>query len=113
MTAPSAKGPTSTSATSSYAVWRPSGRPGRCQNPRDAQIERLKAQNSALRDRVADRDKTIEELTAFKKLALSRLAAQHDEILHLRSPEPAPEPTPPAKLATVPRARPAVIGSCI
>jgi hypothetical protein len=81
-------------------------------DPRDAQIERLKAQNVELKDRVADRDKTIEELTEFKKLALSRLAAQHEEITHLRSPRPSPEPTPPAKLTTVPRARITVIGTC-
>ncbi|MER7694683.1 hypothetical protein [Streptomyces sp. NPDC097610] len=31
-------------------------------------------------------------------LALSRLAAQHGEIMHLRSPQQSPEPPPPAKL---------------
>ncbi|MFF3994393.1 hypothetical protein ACFYX8_13920 [Streptomyces cyaneofuscatus] len=76
-------------------------------DPRDAQIERLKARNAELKGRVADRDKTVEELTAFKKLALSRLAAQQAEIEHLRSPEP-----PPARLADIPRNRGDVIGSC-
>ncbi|MDQ0904217.1 hypothetical protein QFZ22_000202 [Streptomyces canus] len=65
-----------------------------------------------MKDRLADRDKSIEELTAFKKLALSRLAAQQGEIMHLRSPQPSPEPTPPAKLTTVPRARTTIIGTC-
>ncbi|MGC5004882.1 hypothetical protein [Streptomyces sp. NBC_00353] len=85
---------------------------GEAPDPRDAQIERLKAQNAELKDRVTDRDSTIEELTEFKKLVLSRLAAQHDEITHLRSPQPSPEPPSPAKLATVPRVRTTVIGTC-
>ncbi|OMI88451.1 hypothetical protein BSZ07_17385 [Streptomyces sp. M1013] len=62
---------------------------GEVPDPRDAQIERLKAHNAELKDRVAARDRTIEELTQFKKLALSRLAAQHDEITHLRTVRPA------------------------
>ncbi|MCX5276780.1 MULTISPECIES: hypothetical protein [Streptomyces] len=81
-------------------------------DPRDAQIERLKAQNAELKSRVASKDKIIEELTAFKKLALSRLAAQHDEIVHLRSPQLPAEPSPRAGLAAVPRARTNGIGSC-
>ncbi|MCX5087432.1 hypothetical protein OOK36_00450 [Streptomyces sp. NBC_00365] len=56
------KGPTGTSATRSYAFWRPSGRSGRCQTS-DTQIECLKAQNAELKDRVTDRDATIEETT--------------------------------------------------
>lgn len=85
---------------------------GEVPDPRDAQIERLKAQNAELKDRLVDRDETIEKLSAFKKLALSRLAAQHEEITHLRSPQSSPEPPPPAKLTTVPRARTTVIGTC-
>ncbi|MFE2746281.1 hypothetical protein ACFXKS_24045 [Streptomyces scopuliridis] len=64
------------------------------------------------KDRVADKDRTIEELAAFTKLALSRLAAQHDEIMHLRGPQPSPEPTPPTKPAPVPRAGTTVISTC-
>ncbi|MFG2369410.1 hypothetical protein ACGFY3_48945 [Streptomyces mirabilis] len=67
--------------------------------PKETQIERLKAQNSDLKDRVTDRDATIGELTEFKKLAPSWLAAQHDEIMRLHGPQSSPEP------ATVPRAR--------
>lgn len=44
---------------------------------------------------------------AFKKLPLSRLTTQHDEI----SPQSTPESPPPAKLATVPRTGTTVIGS--
>ncbi|MCX4418439.1 hypothetical protein [Streptomyces mirabilis] len=59
-------------------------------------MERLKAQNPDLKDRVTDRDATIEELTEFKEIALARLAAQHDEIMRLRSPQSFLEPAPPA-----------------
>ncbi|MFE9864911.1 hypothetical protein ACFYPZ_19615 [Streptomyces sp. NPDC005506] len=53
-------------------------------DPRAAQIERLKAQVVELKERVARRDAELAELAAFKPLALSRLAAQHDEITRLR-----------------------------
>ncbi|EHM28776.1 hypothetical protein SPW_2816 [Streptomyces sp. W007] len=71
---------------------------GTVPDPRDAQIERLKARNAELTDRIAAQDAAIEELIAFKKLALSRLAAQHEEIQHLRVPRP------PARLTAVARA---------
>jgi len=57
---------------------------GHVVDPRTAQIERLKANNGALKDRIARLEAEIESLTAFKTLALSRLAAQHDEIKRLR-----------------------------
>ncbi|GAA2637972.1 hypothetical protein SMC26_23105 [Actinomadura fulvescens] len=53
-------------------------------DPRDAQISRLKTEITALEERLTSRDQTIEELTAFRNEALSRLAAQHEEILRLR-----------------------------
>lgn len=53
-------------------------------DPRDAQIARLKEENARLRTRIAERDTTIEDLTAFKTTALSRLAAQHEELTRLR-----------------------------
>ncbi|MFE6163152.1 hypothetical protein ACFQ7F_30040 [Streptomyces sp. NPDC056486] len=53
-------------------------------DPRTAQIDRLKAKVTELKERLAQRDETIAELTTFKELALSRLAAQHDEIVRLR-----------------------------
>ncbi|MFF5488719.1 hypothetical protein [Streptomyces virginiae] len=43
-------------------------------------VRRLKAESAALKTRLARRDETIEELTAFKKLALSRIAAQYDAL---------------------------------
>lgn len=57
---------------------------GEVVDPRVAQIERLKTQVAELKDRVARRDAELAELAAFKTLALSRLAAQHDEITRLR-----------------------------
>lgn len=53
---------------------------GTAPDPRDAQISRLKAQNDELRQKVAGRESALRELEQFRALALSRLAAQHDEI---------------------------------
>ncbi|AQA09615.1 hypothetical protein BV401_03055 [Streptomyces malaysiensis subsp. malaysiensis] len=43
---------------------------------RIAQIERLKTKVTELKERLAQRDETIAELTPFKELVVSRLAAQ-------------------------------------
>jgi DNA repair exonuclease SbcCD ATPase subunit len=51
---------------------------------RDAQINRLKDEVTKLKQRLADREQTIGELTDLKAKALSQLAAQHDEITRLR-----------------------------
>ncbi|MBG6133915.1 hypothetical protein [Longispora fulva] len=60
-------------------------RAGEITDPRDAQITRLKEEIARLRTRIGDRDSTIAELTAMKTMALSRLAAQHEEIVRHRS----------------------------
>lgn len=57
---------------------------GEVVDPRVAQIDRLKAEVAELKARVAKRDADLADLTEFKTLAVSRLAAQHDEILRLR-----------------------------
>ena len=57
---------------------------GEIPDPRDAQIARLKNEIDALKQRIARRDTTIAELADIKTEALSRLAAQHDEISRLR-----------------------------
>jgi chromosome segregation ATPase len=51
---------------------------------REAQINRLKNEITSLKQRLADREQTITELTDLKTEVLSRLAAQHDEITRLR-----------------------------
>ena len=61
---------------------------GTVPDPRLAQIARLKTETAALRQRLTERDETIAELAAFKTVALSRLAAQHDEIARLRATGP-------------------------
>lgn len=57
---------------------------GDAPDPRAAQITRLKAARDGLREKLVSRDAAIRDLEQFKKLALSRLAAQHDEITRLR-----------------------------
>jgi hypothetical protein len=58
---------------------------GQALNPHQTQLAALKDTITKLTDRVARRDHTITELTEFKTLALSRLAAQHEEITRLRA----------------------------
>jgi hypothetical protein len=60
------------------------GQDGDTPDPRDAQISRLKAQAATLTERLARQDAVIAGLTDFKAQALSRIAAQHDEITRLR-----------------------------
>ena len=58
---------------------------GQVTDPRDAQIARLKDEIQTLRRRLASREASIAELTEFKAQALSRLAAQHDELQQPRA----------------------------
>lgn len=51
----------------------------------DVRITRLKTENQHLTARIANKDATIGELEQFKILAISRLAAQHEEIHRLRA----------------------------
>jgi hypothetical protein len=53
-------------------------------DPRAAQIVRLKDENAHLRRKLTERDLEVSDLSEFKTLAVSRLAAQHAEILRLR-----------------------------
>jgi hypothetical protein len=53
-------------------------------DPRDAQVARLKDEIARLKERLTESDSTIGELTGFRSQALARLAAQHNEITHLR-----------------------------
>ena len=76
-------------------------------DPREAQIARLKAENTKLRERLAKSEQTVDELTDFRSQALARLAAQHEEIVRLR--EAAVGTT---HVRRLPAPRTTVIGSC-
>jgi len=54
-------------------------------DPRDAQIAALKARNDRLQQRLDTAQSSTAELLEFQQLALSRLAAQHQEIMRLRA----------------------------
>ncbi|MGH3124007.1 MAG: hypothetical protein ACRDOH_09240 [Streptosporangiaceae bacterium] len=58
---------------------------GQRPDPRDAQITRLKADVAHLSKRLAAETETVTGLQNFQHLAISRLAAQHDEITRLRA----------------------------
>jgi hypothetical protein len=57
---------------------------GETPDPRQAQVARLKAEITALKERLAQAEGTVAQLTDFRTQALARLAAQHDEITRLR-----------------------------
>lgn len=80
---------------------------GHAPDPKAAQIERLKTDVDKLNKRLAQANSTIEQLSDFRTQALARLAAQHDEILRLRSVA-----AQNANVARLPAARQEVIGPC-
>jgi DNA repair exonuclease SbcCD ATPase subunit len=57
---------------------------GHLPDPRAAQIVRLKDENAQLRERLRTCEQQLVELTGFRTSVISRLAAQHDEIVSLR-----------------------------
>jgi hypothetical protein len=82
---------------------------GEIPDPREAQISRLKAENNRLKERLDRSEQTIEDLTDFRGQALAQLAAQHEEIVHLRQTTAAT-----SRVARLPAARSSttVIGTC-
>lgn len=80
---------------------------GEIPDPREAQIHRLKAQVATLTERLAATEKANVELDDFRTQALARLAAQHEEIVHLRATADGT-----ASVTRLPAARTAAIGSC-
>lgn len=66
---------------------------GKQPDPRQAQIERLKRETEALRERLASKQSEIDELSVFRRTALSRIAAQQDEIHRLRTAGEGPVPS--------------------
>ncbi|WP_043267552.1 hypothetical protein [Streptomyces sp. CT34] len=57
---------------------------GEIPDPREAQIIRLKTEIAKLKERLTASEQAVDELTDFRTQALARLAAQHEEIVHLR-----------------------------
>ncbi|WP_319326432.1 hypothetical protein [Streptomyces sp. PA03-2a] len=82
---------------------------GEIPDPREAQVARLKAENSKLKERLAQSEQTIDSLTDFRAQALARLEAQHEEIVHLRQTTATA-----SRVARLPAARSSttVIGTC-
>lgn len=80
---------------------------GETPDPKLAQIQRLKAEIDGLKTRLARSDSVIEELADFRTQALSRIAAQHEEIQRLRT---AAEPN--ANVTRLPPTRQKIIGPC-
>ncbi|MGW3046323.1 hypothetical protein ACWC9T_41625 [Kitasatospora sp. NPDC001159] len=76
-------------------------------DPREAQITRLKAEITKLRERLAKSEQTVDDLTDFRTQALARLAAQHEEIVHLRGITIAA-----SRVIRLPTTRGITIGSC-
>ena len=86
---------------------------GRVPDRREDQIAKLKAHNAELKQRIARRDTTLSDLEEFKTQAISRLAAQHDEIHRLHT---AATRTPDANVRGIHSRHPAppapIIGPC-
>ncbi|MGA5364019.1 hypothetical protein [Streptomyces purpurascens] len=80
---------------------------GEIPDSREAQITRLKAENAKLRERLAQSEQTIDELTDFRTQALARLAAQHEEIVRLREAAAGA-----SRVSRLPAPRTTVIGTC-
>lgn len=76
-------------------------------DPRDAQIERLTEQVRRLTEQLAAARHAAQQHTAFKTMAVSRLAAQHDELEHLRQQLAGPFPVQKLPSRSAP-----IIGPC-
>ena len=80
---------------------------GEIPDPREAQIARLKAENTKLRERLVASEQTVDELMDFRTQVLARLAAQHEEIVRLRESAAGT-----ARVSRLPAPRTTVIGTC-
>ncbi|QNA71821.1 hypothetical protein C8250_007825 [Streptomyces sp. So13.3] len=80
---------------------------GETPDPRDARIARLKAEITKLKERLTQSESIANNLTDFRAQALARLAAQHEEIVHLRATA-----TTASRVTRLPGARTTIIGSC-
>ncbi|MET9882899.1 hypothetical protein ABZZ20_06975 [Streptomyces sp. NPDC006430] len=82
---------------------------GEIPDPREAQIARLKAEVTTMKERLSRSESTIDALAEFRTQALARLAAQHEEIVQLRAAADGTNPItrlPSARTTTI------TIGSC-
>ncbi|MCX5345975.1 hypothetical protein [Streptomyces atratus] len=57
-------------------------------DPREAQIARLEAENTELKERLTQAAQEVDQLTDFRIQALARLAVQHEEITRSAKPPP-------------------------
>ncbi|MFG1710709.1 hypothetical protein ACFLIM_46860 [Nonomuraea sp. M3C6] len=80
---------------------------GHTPDPKTAQIDRLKTENGKLKERLAQAEQAIEELGDFRNQALARLAAQHEEIVQLRTAS-----APSTRVTRLPTPRTEAIGPC-
>ncbi|MCX4391471.1 hypothetical protein OG887_00645 [Streptomyces sp. NBC_00053] len=80
---------------------------GEIPDPREVRIARLKAENAKLRERLAQSEQAVDQLTDFRGQALARLAAQHEEIVWLRE-----SVTGASRASRLPAPRTTVIGTC-
>ncbi|GAA3516164.1 DNA repair exonuclease SbcCD ATPase subunit [Streptosporangium album] len=79
---------------------------GEIPDPREAQIARLKAENTKLKERLTQAAQEVDQLTDFRTQALARLAAQHEEIIRLR------EAAATTRVSRLPPPRTTAIGTC-
>ena len=82
---------------------------GQTPDPKIAQVDRLKAENAKLKERLTQAEQSIEVLGNFRSQALARLAAQHEEIIRLRT---AADATARVVRLPAPRAQQQAIGPC-
>jgi DNA repair exonuclease SbcCD ATPase subunit len=80
---------------------------GEILDPREAQIARLKAENTKLKERLTQAAQEVDQLTDFRTQALARLAAQHEEIIRLREAAAAT-----TRVSRLPPPRTTAIGTC-
>ncbi|MGW0962299.1 hypothetical protein ACWD4K_25550 [Streptomyces gelaticus] len=80
---------------------------GEIPDRREAQIIRLKAENSRLKERLDQSEQRNDELSDFRTQALARLAAQHEEIIRLREAAAGT-----SRISRLPAPRTTVIGTC-
>ena len=80
---------------------------GEISDPREAQIARLKAENTKLKERLTQAAQEVDQLTDFRTQALARLAAQHEEIIRLREAAAAT-----TRVSRLPPPRTTAIGTC-